>query len=209
MRITAAMLLRGRPQNEAAPYRDAACRSGVIRYGCKTVLRKYNLLFKNYMNYMNRILSFFAISIMVCATSCSSTYSDEEQSEDQKKQELIIGKWVRPMQGQFHGYYIYRFRADGIGFEGRCYDDPNVLIPNNPDYQLFRYGIFNGEVSFCYYPDHTHSLQPGEICTSYGDRVQSFSVFVDDTFLNFAYIPSYTRVSQWSDVGLPDDLLPE
>lgn len=157
---------------------------------------------------MNRILSFLAIFILACTTSTSN---DEQETENQQKRELIVGKWVRPMQGQFHGYYIYRFRADGIGFEGRCYDDPNVIIPNNPDYRPFRYGIHDGEVVFCYYPDHTHPLHPGAICSSYGDPVQSRRFSVDNTFLIFAYTPptTYTRVSNWSDVGLPDDLLPE
>ena len=160
---------------------------------------------------MNKILLFFAILTMVATTSCETSTYNEQETENQQKRELIIGKWVRPMQGQFHGYYIYRFRADGTGSEGRCYDDPNVLITNNPDYWPFRYGIADGEVVFCYYPDHTHKLQPGEVCSPYGDLVQSVNVSVDATFLIFAYtIPStYTRVEKWSDVGLPDDLLPE
>lgn len=163
---------------------------------------------------MYKLLFYTAILVGLCTSCTSSAYNEEEEAketENQQKRDWVVGKWVRPMQGQFHGYYIYRFRADGTGAEGRCYDDPNVVIPNNPDYDTFRYDIYNDELVWCYYLNHTHPLRPGEKCGYSSNYVHSDKFSVNETFLIFAHTPptTYTRVSKWSDVGLPDDLLPE
>ncbi|MDE5709191.1 MAG: hypothetical protein K2G66_02140 [Alistipes sp.] len=146
-----------------------------------------------------------AVLLSSCSTS-TSTYNEQEE-ENQQKRELIIGKWACRRPGLLSGLFV--FRADGTGLF--ClYDDPPAT--QNPILTAadFRYAIFNSEITFCFNCDHDHPMTPGTICDS--NMPLSFMGFtVDDTTFQFNEADSlpYTRVSQWSDVGLPDDLLPE
>lgn len=159
---------------------------------------------------MNRILLFFAILTMACMTSCETSTYSEQEAENQQKRELIIGKWVCRRPGTKSDYAFYVFRVDGTGIEGLC---DNPLVTQNPTVSAggFRYAVFNGEIAICPdYWNHDHPMTPGTICDS--NMPLSFTGFtVDETTLQFNRDRSYpfTRVSQWSDVGLPDDLLPE
>lgn len=159
---------------------------------------------------MKKILSFFVLSLLACATSCETSTYDEQEAENQQKRELIVGKWACRRPGVYSGYDLYVFRADGRGIFGH-YDDP--LVTQNPtlDNASFRYSIFNGKIAFCYdYWNHDHPMTPGTICDS--NMPLFFNGFtVDETTLQFNGDGQYpfTRVSNWSDVGLPDDLLPE
>lgn len=158
---------------------------------------------------MKKILLFFAILTMACTTSCTSTYSEEEE-ENQQKRELIIGKWSCKHPGTFSGYSLYVFQEDGTGISGH-YDDP--LVTQNPTLYsgTFRYAIFNSEIAICQdYWNHDHPMTPGTICDS--NMPLFFNGFtVDETTLQFDGDNQhpFTRVEKWSDVGLPDDLLPE
>ncbi len=159
--------------------------------------------------------SFYRIiaSIFVGAallSSCSTSTYNEQEEENQQKRELIVGKWACRRPAVYSGYDLYVFREEGTGIHGH-YDDP--LITPNPElgFDTFRYAIFNAEITFCYdYWNHDHPMTPGTICDS--NMPLRFTGFtVDETTLQFNgdYQYPFTRVSQWSDVGLPDDLLPE
>lgn len=162
---------------------------------------------------MKKILSFFVISFLACATSCETSTYSEQEAENQQKRELIVGNWVCQRPGTYSGYDLYVFRADGTGIEGHYSNpeaNPNPSLPN-PTFVGIRYAIFNGEIAICPdYWNHDHPMTPGTICDS--NMPLRFTGFtVDETTLQFNRDMSYpfTRVSQWSDVGLPDDLLPE
>ncbi len=161
---------------------------------------------------MNKLLFYTAILVGLCTSCTSSTYNEEEEAknaENQQKRELIVGKWACRRPGTYSGYDLYVFRADETGIAGQ-YDDPRVTQFPTLDFASFRYAIFNGEITFCYdYWNHTHPMLPGEICES--DPLSFVEFTVDDVSLKFNEAGKfpYTRVSKWSDVGLPDDLLPE
>lgn len=143
-------------------------------------------------------------------SSCSTSTYNEQEAENQQKRELIVGKWACRLPGTYSGYELYVFRADGTGIFG-YYDDP--LVNQNPTLHTsdsFRYAIFNSEIAFCYdYWNHDHPMIPGAICDS-GNPLRFIEFTIDETTMHImdGSFP-FTRVAQWSDVGLPDDLLPE
>lgn len=161
---------------------------------------------------MNRILLFFVIVTCACPTSCTSTYSEQEAA-DRNKQELIVGKWACKRPGTYSGYDLYVFRADGTGLAGHYYNpdaNPSPSLPN-PRSAWFRYNIAGGKIAFCYTPEDTHPMRPGAVCGEYDDTLifYDFTVDAETLYIDTGVLHPLARVSKWSDVGLPDDLLPE
>ena len=161
---------------------------------------------------MKRLLFLIVIAFIIFSSCETSTYS-EQKAENQQKRELIIGKWACKHPGTYSGYSLYVFREDGTGIDGHYYNPNANPIPSlpNPSFGTIRYSIFNGEIAICPdYWNHDHPMTPGTICDS--NMPLFFNGFkVDQTTLQFDGDNQhpFTRVSQWSDVGLPDDLLPE
>ena len=99
---------------------------------------------------MNTFYRIFAPIMLVAAvlSSCSTSTYSEEEAENQQKRELIIGKWVWKRPGTNSGYEFYVFREGETGIAG-YFDDP--LVTQNPTVSAggFRYAVFNGEIAIC------------------------------------------------------------
>lgn len=161
---------------------------------------------------MNKRL-FLLLTVMCVGVCASCSTYNEQEAEDQKKQELLVGKWACQRPGVYSGYDFYVFNSDGTGLFGH-YSKPNAN-PNpsrpNPLTSWLRYKVVDGKIAFCYTNTDSHPMRPGEVCGEYDDILNFYEFTVDETTLdlNIDGEYPYTRVTKWSDVGLPDILLPE
>lgn len=140
------------------------------------------------------------LSSLLVLPSCS------KDDDDSALRKLIVGKWVRQNPGTIESYDFYLFRADGTGATG-TYNKSGNSTPN-PMISTFRYAIHGGKIGRCSFEDYVHPIRPGENCPSCGGIFNEFRV--DKTSLWVQYDDLiFTRVEKWSDVGIPDYILPQ
>lgn len=141
---------------------------------------------------------------LMVLVSCS------KDNDDADAKKLIVGKWVYRNPGIIESYDFYLFRVDGTGAEG-SYDSHSSANPNLVVFP-FRYAIHGGKIGFCHDETHTHPVQPGQDCPSDGGVFLPFRVDKTSLCLYPDYLGNdliFTRVEKWSDVGIPDNILPQ
>lgn len=150
----------------------------------------------------------FRLILLLLPLMVFASCSKDNDDADAKK--LIVGKWVYRNPGIIESYDFYLFRVDGTGVGG-TYNKSGNSIPN-PMISPFRYAIHGGKIGRCSNENDLHPIKPGESCPSCGGIFNEFRVDKTSLCLYLDYLGNdliFTRVEKWSDVGIPDNILPQ